>query len=75
MALITGNDHATLAPHAGFTAVSASHPHGNMMAAVFVKPGQIALGEKPIPTLGPLDALLRITTTTICCSRTSVTAS
>ena len=37
-----------------------------MKAAVFVEPGRIVLGEKPIPEIGPLDALVRITTTTIC---------
>ncbi len=37
-----------------------------MRAAIFVKPGRIVLDEKPIPDVGPLDALLRITTTTIC---------
>jgi alcohol dehydrogenase len=37
-----------------------------MKAAVFVKPGRIALDERPIPDIGPLDALIRITTTTIC---------
>jgi threonine dehydrogenase-like Zn-dependent dehydrogenase len=37
-----------------------------MKAAVFVEPGRIALREKPIPEVGPLDALVRITTTTIC---------
>lgn len=37
-----------------------------MKAAVFVKPGRIALDERPIPDVGPLDALMRITTTTIC---------
>jgi len=37
-----------------------------MKAAVFVEPGRIALDEKPIPEVGPLDALVRITTTTIC---------
>ncbi len=37
-----------------------------MKAAVFVEPGRIALGEKPIPDLGPLDTLMRVTTTTIC---------
>jgi threonine dehydrogenase-like Zn-dependent dehydrogenase len=37
-----------------------------MKAAVFVEPGRIQLQEKPIPEVGPLDALLRITTTTIC---------
>lgn len=37
-----------------------------MKAAVFAEPGRIVLDEKPIPDVGPLDALLRITTTTIC---------
>src|SRR6476619_3976734 len=37
-----------------------------MKAAVFVEPGRIALREKPVPEIGPLDALLRVTTTTIC---------
>jgi threonine dehydrogenase-like Zn-dependent dehydrogenase len=37
-----------------------------MRAAVFVEPGRIALTEKPIPDVGPTDALVRITTTTIC---------
>jgi alcohol dehydrogenase len=37
-----------------------------MKAAVFLEPGRIVLDEKPIPDLGPLDALVRITTTTIC---------
>jgi alcohol dehydrogenase len=37
-----------------------------MKAAVFVEPGRIALDEKQIPDVGPLDALVRITTTTIC---------
>ncbi|MDY0271851.1 MAG: NAD(P)-dependent alcohol dehydrogenase [Advenella sp.] len=37
-----------------------------MKAAVFVAPGRIEIQEKPIPSVGPNDALLRITTTTIC---------
>lgn len=37
-----------------------------MKAAVFIEPGRIALREKPVPEVGPLDALLRVTTTTIC---------
>ena len=37
-----------------------------MKAAVFVEPGRIVLEEKPIPRVGPGDALIRITTTTIC---------
>jgi alcohol dehydrogenase len=37
-----------------------------MKAAVFVEPNRIVLDDKPIPDIGPLDALIRITTTTIC---------
>ena len=37
-----------------------------MKAAIFVEPGRIVLDEKPVPDIGPLDALIRITTTTIC---------
>lgn len=35
-------------------------------AAVLVEPGRIMLDEKPVPDVGPLNALVRITTTTIC---------
>ena len=31
-----------------------------MKAAIFVEPGRIALEERPIPEIGPLDALVRI---------------
>ena len=37
-----------------------------MKAAVFVAPGRIELVDKAIPDVGPNDALMRITTTTIC---------
>ena len=37
-----------------------------MKAAIFVEPGRIELADKPIPDVGPNDALVRITTTTIC---------
>jgi len=37
-----------------------------MKATVFVAPGRIELTDKPIPEVGPNDALIRITTTTIC---------
>jgi len=37
-----------------------------MRAAVFKAPGQIVVEERPIPTPGPTDALLRVTLTTIC---------
>jgi alcohol dehydrogenase len=37
-----------------------------MKAAVFIERGRIVLEDKPIPDVGPTDALIRITTTTIC---------
>mgnify|MGYP001114459875 CR=1 FL=1 len=37
-----------------------------MKAAIFIEPGRIVLGEKPVPDIGPLDALMKVTTTTIC---------
>lgn len=37
-----------------------------MKAAVFLRPGKIALEEKPVPVAGPGEALIKITTTTIC---------
>jgi len=37
-----------------------------MRSAVFKAPGKIVLEERPIPTPGPTDALLRVTLTTIC---------
>jgi alcohol dehydrogenase len=37
-----------------------------MQAAVFVKPGRIELQERPVPRAGPGEALVRVTTTTIC---------
>jgi alcohol dehydrogenase len=37
-----------------------------MKAAIFVEPGRIVLEEKPMPEVGAGDALIRITTTTIC---------
>ncbi len=39
---------------------------GKMRAAIFVEKGRIVLDDKPVPDVGPLDALVRITTTTIC---------
>ena len=32
----------------------------NMTAAVFVEPGRIEQDNKPIPDVGPLDALMRV---------------
>jgi alcohol dehydrogenase len=37
-----------------------------MKAAVFIRPGKIILDEKPIPSIGAGDALVKISTTTIC---------
>ncbi len=37
-----------------------------MKAAIFIEAGRIVLGDKPIPDVGPLDALMRVTTTTLC---------
>jgi threonine dehydrogenase-like Zn-dependent dehydrogenase len=37
-----------------------------MKAAVFVEPGRIELQERPVPVAGPGEAVLRVTTTTIC---------
>ncbi|UBM27438.1 NAD(P)-dependent alcohol dehydrogenase [Pseudomonas sp. p1(2021b)] len=37
-----------------------------MKAAVFFDKNRIVLDDKPIPDIGPLDALVRVTTTTIC---------
>src|SRR6185503_7008426 len=37
-----------------------------MKAAVFAEPGRIVLADKPVPEVGPRDALLRVTATTIC---------
>jgi alcohol dehydrogenase len=37
-----------------------------MKAAIFVEPGRIVLDDKPVPDIGPQDALVRVTTTTIC---------
>lgn len=37
-----------------------------MKAAVFVEPGRIEIEDKPIPDVGTNEALIRITTTTIC---------
>lgn len=37
-----------------------------MKAAVFVEPGRIEIDDKPIPDIGDNDALIRVTTTTIC---------
>jgi alcohol dehydrogenase len=38
----------------------------SMKAAIFVEPGRIVLERKPVPDVGALDALIRVTTTTIC---------
>jgi alcohol dehydrogenase len=41
-------------------------PMRTMKAAVFVRPGKIILDDKPVPQVGPGEALVKITTTTIC---------
>ncbi len=42
------------------------HRSKTMRAAVFVEPGRIELQERPVPNVGATDALVRVTTTTIC---------
>ncbi len=37
-----------------------------MKALTFVEPGKVALEDRPIPDVGPTDALMRVTTTTVC---------
>jgi len=37
-----------------------------MKAAVYLRPGKISIEEKPVPVPGPGEALIKITTTTIC---------
>ncbi len=37
-----------------------------MKAAIFVEPSRIVLDDKPVPEVDPLDALIRVTTTTLC---------
>jgi threonine dehydrogenase-like Zn-dependent dehydrogenase len=38
----------------------------SMKAAIFAEPGRIVIEDRPIPDIAPTDALVRITTTTIC---------
>lgn len=37
-----------------------------MKAAIFVEKGRIVRDDKPVPEIGPLDVLLKMTTPTIC---------
>lgn len=37
-----------------------------MKAAIFAEPGRIMIEDRPIPDIGPTDAMVRITATTIC---------
>ena len=37
-----------------------------MQAAVYVEPNRIVLEDRPLPQVGHGDALIRVTTTTIC---------
>lgn len=39
---------------------------GMMQANVFRRPGEFGLEEKPIPTAGPAEAVIRVRLTTIC---------
>jgi threonine dehydrogenase-like Zn-dependent dehydrogenase len=57
---------ASIQPTTGSTPTPARPPGRTMKAAVFVEPGRIVLEEKPIPKIGPRDALMQVTTTTIC---------
>jgi len=56
----------TLEKTAGTPARRPAPQTAKMKAAIFVDNNRIVLDEKPIPDVGPLDALIRITTTTIC---------
>src|SRR5678815_5530208 len=42
------------------------HAMKKMKAAIYLEPGRIVLDDKAVPEIGPLDALMRVTTTTIC---------
>jgi alcohol dehydrogenase len=58
---------ATLMSEApGGTLVEPGAVPKTMKAAVFVEPGRIELREKPVPEIGFGEALLKVTTTTIC---------
>ena len=58
---------ATLTSEApGGTLVEPGAVPKTMKAAVFVEPGRIELQEKPVPEIGFGEALLKVTTTTIC---------
>ena len=50
----------------GYPAPSVSSLPKTMRALVFEGPGHVALRERPVPVVGPTDALLRVTLTTIC---------
>jgi threonine dehydrogenase-like Zn-dependent dehydrogenase len=55
----------TVRPRARGTTATPALP-ATMKAAVFVAPGRIELQERRVPAIGATDALLRVTTTTIC---------
>ena len=57
---------ASIQPYPGQSGNDLRSRRGTMRAAVFQGNGRIVLEEKPIPKVGPRDALLRVTTTTIC---------
>jgi alcohol dehydrogenase len=52
-------------PRAGVRIEPVALPR-TMKAAVFVEAGRIELQEKPVPEIGPGEALIKVTTTTIC---------
>lgn len=55
----------TVPPETHSTPISETPRGRTMKAAVFVAPGRIAVTDRPVPTIGPLDALVRVTTTSI----------
>jgi hypothetical protein len=59
-------DQSALPPGSRTVAQTEEIPVAIMKAAIFVEPGRIVIDDKPIPDIGSLDALVRITTTTIC---------
>ena len=53
-------------PLSASPSIQKDSPMQMMKAAVFEKAGRIVLQERPRPQIGPTDALMRVTTTTIC---------
>jgi len=59
-------EHTMATPREGRGLAAPNQRGRTMKAAVFVEPGRIVLEEKAVPSVGPRDALVRVTTTTIC---------